>query len=703
MTQNWAFAGEPPVVGGPEGVSTLVRGSTFCIGERSGDIRPDGAQGLFFRDLRSISRWELRVDGYSTQALACYHPEPSEATYVARVPPTAGRADSHLLVTRHRVIADGMREEVTVRNLGQEAAGCTLTLLVDADFADLFEVKENRVVAHPDRVARLAGEAGEVLFTHRWLGRGRDVRVRSSPVGRTSPGLLTVAAAIEPRSSWTLRLEVDFAVDGLPVEPGTSGEEAPKRWGRRLREDTRISTPYPALETTLRTARADLAALLIKDPDHPDREVVAAGAPWFMTVFGRDSLLTAWMALPLDPGLAVGTLHTLAARQGSRVDPLTEEQPGRILHEMRFGSETGLALGGGTAYYGTVDATALFVMLVGEAAAWGVDGAEISALLPHVDRALDWIREHGDRDGDGFVEYQRATDRGLLNQGWKDSGDGVTGSSGVQAVPPIALCEVQGYVYGAYRARARLARLLGDEDGARSWDQRAGDLKAVFNERFWLPDRGYFALALDRDKRPVDALTSNVGHCLWTGVVEADKAAALAGHLGSEALFSGWGVRTLADTMAAYNPLSYHNGSVWPHDTAIVVAGLARYGFDELARRIATAVVDAAVAFGSRLPELWCGFARAEYEPPLPYPTSCSPQAWAAGAPLLLVRSLLGLHPDLPAGRLYVAPSLPASWLPLTLEGVRMGDARVRVHVDADGVSVDGLGEGVELVLGRPD
>jgi glycogen debranching enzyme len=289
------------------------------------------------------------------------------------------------------------------------------------------------------------------------------------------------------------------------------------------------------------------------------------------------------------------------------------------------------------------------------------------------------------------VEYARATDRGLLNQGWKDSFDGINFVDGRLAEAPIALCEVQGYVYSAYLARAHFAREAGDDALCERWAQRAADLRAAFNERFWLPDRGWYAVGLDRDKRPIDALASNMGHCLWTGIVDEDKAEAVAAHLLGPDLFSGWGVRTLAQSMGAYNPLSYHNGSVWPHDNAIVAAGLVRYGFVDEAQRIAAGMLEAAEAFGGRLPELFCGFDRAEFDQPVPFPTSCSPQAWASAAPLHLLRSLLRFNPSVPRGEIHLAPAVPRAYLPLQLDNVALAGTRVSLSVTSDGFDIDGL------------
>jgi glycogen debranching enzyme len=319
-------------------------------------------------------------------------------------------------------------------------------------------------------------------------------------------------------------------------------------------------------------------------------------------------------------------------------------------------------------------------------------------LLPAADRALAWMEEYGDRDGDGFIEYQRKTDHGLRNQGWKDSGDGINFADGTLAEPPIALCEVQGYAYAAYIGRALIATINGDSATADACAAKAARLKEVFNDRFWLPERGYFAVALDGDKKPVDALASNMAHCLWAGIVDDDKAADVAGHLMSPEMFTGWGVRTLASTMGAYNPASYHNGSVWPHDNALAAAGLMRYGFVNEAQKIAYGLLEAAGHFDGRLPELFCGLDRGRYPAPVPYPASCSPQAWASAAPVQLIRSLLRFDPGLPWDELWLAPTLPTDNSRFHLENVPFsGDGRLSIHIDGGSVTVQGLPQGIVL------
>ncbi len=699
MTQAWAYEGSPG--GGATGSVTLVEGATFCISGPSGDIRTGAEQGLFFRDTRFLSRFVLTVDGLELEALAAQCPAPYAGTFIARRPPKVGTADSTLLVVRHRYVGNGMREDIVVRNLGRETAGVLLVLAVDADFAGLFEVKEGRAQRR-DSIESSAG-ASDLSMSYQFGTESRAVRLSGDAEAKAIPGQITWQLAVDPRSDASVSVQVTPTQDGVeilpryaPGQPIETSQPAARHEAWR-RAAPLVSTPEERLGSLLTTSAEDIGALRMFDPDHPDRVVVAAGVPWFMTLFGRDSLLTSWMLLPVDPTVALGTLQTLAQLQGDKVDPLTEEEPGRILHEVRSGPDAEMALGGGNLYYGSIDATPLFVMLLGELRRWGLAAAEVDALVHHADRALEWMEQFGDRDGDGFIEYQRATDRGLANQGWKDSFDGINFAAGDLARPPIALAEVQGYVYAAFLARAHFAREARDLDVARHWSKKAHRLKQQFNEAFWMPDRGYFAVALDAEKRQVDALASNMGHCMWTGIVDEDKAPSLVRHLMSPEMFTGFGLRTLASSMGAYNPMSYHNGSVWPHDNAIVAAGLMRYGFVAEAQRIVLGLLDASEQIGNRLPELFCGFDRQEFDQPVAYPTSCSPQAWSAAAPLYLLRTLLRFDPWVPFGKVWCDPAVPEQFLPLRIDRFDLAGNKVSIDITNDGWHVAGLPEGMVL------
>ncbi|MBO0852444.1 MAG: amylo-alpha-1,6-glucosidase [Nocardia sp.] len=683
-------SGEPALL---NGAVTLVEGSTFCLSDRIGDIESGTAQGLFYRDARVVSRWELRVDGQHLEPLSVLSPEAFTARFVLRRPPRAGAADSSLLVVRERLVADGMRETIVLENLGREPTAVVLELRADADFVDLFAVKEGRV-GHGR--AEILVTDNELLLNDR-ADRARGLAVSSSELPTVMPGSLSWRIVVPATGRWKTEILAQPTVANQRVQvalrPGEHyrSSEPGRKMAAWRDTATKLTSGDPQLTSILHRTESDLGALQIRDK-RQHRTFVAAGAPWFMTLFGRDSLLTAWMALPLDSSLALGTMQQLAEMQGQQVDALTEEEPGRIMHEIRRGPSGGLAIGG-EVYYGTVDATPLFVMLLAETRRWGAAPESVRALLPAADAALEWICHFGDRDGDGFVEYQRATDRGLANQGWKDSFDGVNFAAGVSAQAPIALCEVQAYVYAAMLARAELAEEFDQPHKAAKWRDRAAALRTKFAESFWIPEKGWYAIALDGGKHRVDALTSNVGHCLWSGIVPDEHAEQLITQLSAPEMDSGFGLRTLSSAMGAFNPMSYHNGSVWPHDTAIAVAGLLRYrhipGAVELATRLSGGLLDAASSFGGRLPELFCGFQRTRFSSPVPYPTSCSPQAWASAAPLLIVRSFLGLDPDVPRRTVTILPNVPEQWGRLELTDLRLGGTTIDLAVDGDQVTAN--------------
>jgi glycogen debranching enzyme len=703
MAEPWTFAGESVSLGPLGGTINLVEGSSFCISGRSGDISPGSPQGLFFRDTRFLSRFELRVNGQAPEPLAATIPEPFSAIVVGRSRPRPGRADSTLLLFRKRYIGRGMREDLEIHNYADEPSYCSLEYMVEVDFADLFEVKEGRVELSDGDHAFEAKDS-VLSFRYRRGATKRGAVVKVSDEARIAGNVVLFEIIVPARGTWSTCIEVAPVIDeemiepryrcGHPVERATPVERL-ARWRAQTPE---LDTDSEALRAVVARSAEDLGALRIFDPDYPDRVVIAAGAPWFMTLFGRDSLITSWMALIVDPDLALGVLQTLARFQGEKVDPRTDEEPGRILHEMRFGDAASLSLGGGRVYYGSADATPLFVMLLGELRRWGLAREVVDQLLPHANRAMEWIEQYGDRDGDGYVEYQRMHDRGLENQGWKDSHDGIRFANGEVARAPIALCEVQGYVYGAYLARGHFAHEMGELDVAEHYRAKALDLKRRFNEDFWLDEHGWFAVGLDHEKKPIDSLASNMGQCLWTGIVDEEKAPLVAERLLSDEMFSGWGIRTLASNMGGYNPISYHCGSVWPHDNAIIAAGLMRYGFDEHARRVIMAMVDAGVTQGGRLPELFSGLERSELNTVVSYPTSCSPQAWAAASPLLFLRTLLRLDPWVPHGKVWLSPTLPEEIGHLRVARIPLAGRRVSVDVHDGDVKVEGLPPELELV-----
>ncbi|WP_426007438.1 glycogen debranching N-terminal domain-containing protein [Paenarthrobacter sp. NyZ202] len=683
------------------GTVTLVEGTSFCISLPNGDIQADHPHGLFFQDTRVLSEWRLTVNGQRLEPLTAQAPEPHRAVFAARVTRAEGYADSPLVVERIRELGFGIAEHITVHNHSTEPVECRVMVEASADFADVFEVKEARVQRQWSGSRHV--HATGLSISAEWQQVRKSVVV-SSDAATAAPEGLHATVTIPPRGCWSATLEV------RPEDSNRPGEPRPDQGGLspsdRRRQEWVARIPIlrmgnHGIERTLRRSYDDLGALRIEDPAHPERVVVAAGAPWFMTLFGRDSLWASEMAMPVDPSLALGTLKTLAGRQGTRVDPVTEEEPGKILHEVRLDVSSNLALGGKSTYYGSVDATPLFVVVLGSVSRWGFAKETIAELLPHADRALEWIRDYGDRDGDGFVEYQRLNPEGLINQGWKDSWDGINFADGTPAEPPIALCEVQAYVYDAYMARAWMAYDAGDAPLASDLARRAADLKARFNEQFWMPDRGYYAIALDGKKRQVDACAFNMGHCLWVGLVDDDKAPKVVERLMSPEMFSGWGVRTLATDMGAYNPASYHNGSVWPHDNAVIAAGLMRYGFIDEAQRIATSLFEAADYSGGRLPELFCGFSRDKYGEPVPYPTACSPQAWAATTPIQLITSLMRYDAHVSRGGFWMDPHLPPSFGDLHITNAPLAGGRMTIDITESVPEVRGLPEGMMFHQGH--
>jgi glycogen debranching enzyme len=703
MPDPWTTSASASVAGA-YGVVTLVEGSAFCISSRSGEIDPEHPQGLFFRDTRFLSEMRVLLNGSVPEPLAATTPDPFSAVFVLRGSPVAGRADSHLVMYRRRYVGRGMREDIELENFGEEAAFCAIEIVLDADFADLFEVKEGRVRKQGE--LGLHADGSRLTFTYKRNMFERAANVDFSEVPRIHGHHVMYETVVPPGGRWSTCVQVTPVIGteeitpryvcGQPVERSTPVARL-EEWQARMPVVTSDDDQFRAL---LDRSTRDLAGLRIFDPEYPDRAVIAAGAPWFMTLFGRDSLLTSWMAMLVDPDLALGTLQTLARFQGRDVDPRTEEEPGRILHEMRFGETAALALGGGRVYYGTVDATPLFVMLVGELSRWGNRVEEVDALLPAADAALQWITDYGDKDGDGYVEYQRANDRGLQNQGWKDSWDSMRTRAGLLAMPPIALCEVQGYVYAALIARGHCATEAGDVELAASLVERAEELKRRFNQDFWVEtdEGGYFALGLDRDKRPIDGLGSNMGHCLWTGIVDEEKAPLVASALMNDDMFSGWGIRTLASSNGGYNPISYHCGSVWPHDNALCAAGLMRYGFVDDAHRVMRGLIDASTWFGNLLPELFAGIPRVGLGFPVSYPTSCSPQAWAAASPLLFLRTLLRFEPDIRHAKLHLAPAAPEWMGRLRLERIPLMGGYLGVEVTGDEVHVTEAPDGLTVV-----
>ena len=654
---------------------SILDGSTFVVSDTHGDVEagPDQVQGLFYRDTRFLSRWVLTVDGRRPDVLSVENGKYFEAQFFLYPPTGTIYENPYLSIIRKRKVGDGFHEDVTVFNHGNETRQAEIRLEAGADFADLFEVKDAL-----DKKGEAYREVrdGELVLGYRRDDFVRETRITSGEPAEVTKDGFVFRLTLAPQSEWTTCIDVRPVTEETveAVKYGHDAEDAHPNMAVTLEEwieeAPALSCDADDVQHVYRKSLVDLAALRFYSILFPGESLPAAGLPWFMTIFGRDSLITSYQSLPFTPDLARTALRVLAARQGTKVDDFRDEEPGKILHEIRFGELVHFGERPHSPYFGSADTTPFFLILLDEYERWAGDTELVRALEPNARAALAWIEEYGDRDGDGYVEYQRRNeDTGLENQCWKDSWNSIIWNDGTLAELPRATCEIQGYVYDAKVRTARLAReIWGDAELADRLETDAARLKEQFNRDFWMPERGFFAVALDGGKRRVDTLTSNAGHLLWSGIVDEDKGESVARQLMDDKLFSGWGVRTMAEGEGPYNPIEYHNGTVWPHDNSFIAAGLARYGYREQAARIAAAMFDAAAFFDYRLPETFAGYPRERTRFPVEYPTACSPQAWATGAPLMLLRVLLGLEPD--RDQLGIDPLLPDGIERIALRGI---------------------------------
>jgi glycogen debranching enzyme len=683
---------------------TVLDGSTFCVCDERGDV--DGvatASGFFAADTRFLSRSVLTLGGARPEPLSHAQAAPHLAAFVLRNPLVDGLEPNELSIERERFVGDCMEERITVENHGRRQVEVDVRLELEADFADIFVVKSlepgfgtpSDAILPPPRPLRRDGD-GSLVFADAGFP-ARTIVHLSEPCAE-SEGAAAFTVSLAPGERWRLVVAVQPQLNGgAPLAAASFARELDQE---RLRAEEalagwrasapRLRSPWDDLVHTWNRSVADLAALRMRPEGTDFGRLLAAGTPWFMTVFGRDTLISSLQTLVFGPELAASTLRTLAAAQSDTDDPERDAEPGKIIHEMRRGKA---ALAWTDRYYGTVDATPLFLVLLSELWRWTDDPALALELEGHARRALAWIDGPADRDGDGFVEYERRARRGIRNQTWKDSEDSMTYHDGSLVQGPIAAAEVQGYVYDAKLRTAELAReVWRDLELAERLELDAVRLQRRFGEAFWVADRSFYALGLDAKKRPIDSLASNIGHLLWSGIVPPERVHVVADALMGERLWSGWGVRTLAQGEGAYNPLVYHNGTVWPHDNSLISLGLARCGRRQDAARILHTMVEAAAFFDYRLPEVFAGFPRHRTRFPVVYPTASSPQAWAAATPVLLIQVLLGLVPDREAGVLRSeATDLPEWADGLVLEGVRAFDQRWTAHVDAGAVTVEAI------------
>ncbi len=682
---------------------TILEGSSFCICDERGDICAETG-GFFAQDTRFLSLFRLTVNGETPLLLSSGKVEYYSAAFYLSNPLAAALAQDSVAIVRERFVSDTMQDRIVVENVTTEPVSFELALEVASDFADIFAVKEHDFALGDPMRARPLPPAVPVVFdptNNQFVmddpADSSRTQVAFSEQGEVDGRFVRYRVELEPRRRW------EVIADVVP-NPAERRKVARRPAGQRFGEElARVQDSLTAWQLRVPQLRAswdplqhsfgrsvsDLASLRMRGGNNGLARLPAAGMPWFMTVFGRDTLITSLQTLLFGPELARGALEVLAELQATEDDPDIDAEPGKIVHEVRHGKA---AKAWFPRYYGTVDATPLYLILLSEVWRWTDDIMLVNSLKEPAMRALGWIDEYGDRDGDGFVEYQKRSSRGLDNQSWKDSGDSQRFADGRLATGSIAPAEVQGYVFDAKKRMAELARDgWRDRPLAERLEQEAEALRARFDEAYWLEERGgYYALALDGDKALVDSMCSNMGHLLWSGIVPPERVDAVVDALMSDALWSGWGVRTMSTDDRGYSPLSYHNGTVWPHDNSLIAWGLMRYARWPEAQRIVQRMLEAAAYFGYELPEVFSGLPRSQTPFPIAYPTAARPQAWAAGTPVLLLQVLLGLQPDRLRQTLEtVAPVELPSWAgSLRLAGVRVFDRSWDVHLENGQVRV---------------
>lgn len=692
----------------------LKHGESFLVSDRRGDFPAhfEGELGFYHAGTRHLRWLELRLAGERPLLLNAEIAPDNDRIHIGLT-----NADVHgpdgvaiprdvIYLERHIAVIEGhLLQGIAIASFHDRPHEVTLELIFAADFRDVFEVRGTQRA----RRGQLLGEERDGRRV-RAAYRGLDDVVRLTTLAFDPPPMIVASS----RAVYRLRLTPGETVRLHVAVSAGSGDDAPRvddavprlraSAGRLQARAARISTDHEVFNALIARSLMDLTMLLTETAQGL---VPYAGVPWYVAPFGRDSAITALQLLPYQPEVAAGTLRFLAAWQGRARDDFKDEEPGKILHEYRRGEMAACREIPFVPYYGSVDATPLFVVLLAEYVRWTGDLALARALWPAVQAALTWMREHGDRDGDGYLEYVTRSPLGLANQGWKDSPDAVMHADGSLAPPPIALVEAQGYAYAAWHGAGELARLLGEAGDAARCRTAADRLRAAFNQDFWLEHDGIYALALDGAKRPCAVMASNVGQALWAGIVDEARAAAVAKRLMAPDMFSGWGLRTLSARERRFNPMSYHNGSVWPHDSALAVAGFRRYRLVEHAGVLAGALLEATRHFEvARIPELFCGFSRHVDHGPISYPVACAPQAWAAGTPLLLLTSLLGLEADAAQRRLTCqSPVLPPGIRWVEIHDLKIGAASLDLGINRgrDGASVELIGRrgDVELIVRR--
>ncbi len=673
------------------GQITISDGSSFLVTACNGSINDQRAQGFFVRDTRLISYYEISLNrnpltlltsSAITHRVALYQfTNPELLTICGTLP------DGCLIITVRRDIVGGMHEDIDIKNHHRDRVEFQLMLAIRSDFADIFQVKGKQLLPRGKIETTWKENALTTEYQNKSFRRG----IITAPDGASSPlhyanGRLVFDIVLEPGETWHSCINFIALVDGEVLEPkhtsaATDVTEAGKVMANFLNAATQLRSSNIEVTQTYQQALIDLGALRIQVEDNECSWMPAAGMPWFVAVFGRDAVVTSLQTMAVSYEFGRGTLIKLAQLQAAQVDDWHDAQPGKILHELRRGELAQLDEIPHTPYYGTVDATILWIITLAEAYRWNADSNMLDLARAPLECALAWIDKYGDFDGDGFVEYLSRSQAGVRNQGWKDSGDSIIYPNGSLVEPPIALCEVQGYVYDAWHRAADIYEVWGESEQAQKLRSKANELYQRFNEQFWIEDEGFYCLGLDGNKQQIQSITSNPGHLLWSGIVPPERVPKLVQRLFQEDMWCGWGVRTLSNQNPAYNPISYQLGSVWPHDNAFIAAGLKRYGYHQEANRIAEGIFAAASYFESQqMPELFAGIERQPESFPVPYPDANVPQAWAAGAICLLIRTMLGLEANAPHKLLRVRPSLPG-WLPdVELANLAVGNATVTLR-----------------------
>lgn len=661
---------------------TISNGNIFLVSDKSGDIGTNDFQGLYSADVRHLSTYMLLINNMPLEVLTSKTTGFDSATMVLTNTHLEELPGFDLSIVRKRTITKIYHEEISITNNSTKQRQFTLTLQFATDFADIFAIRslthdrnkqffENRIVT-----SKIRKKDSQLVFSYRRETFRRSTVIQVNAAVKFEKDTCSLTVTLDPKQTFSFSLSIAFlfgrnTITGRKINKIKAQSEILHTWQW---SGFQIETDWDDFEAAFKKSLKDLAALRIHEEEAAGRKLTsipAAGIPWFVAVFGRDSLITAYQTIILGTDLAIGTLQLLAKYQGKEMNDARNEQPGKILHEIRFGEAAFFRDWVPFPYYGTVDATPLFLILLSEVYRFGAPERFINKMKGPALAALNWIDKYGDLDQDGFIEYHKTSERGLDNQNWRDSWDSMIFSDGTIAKSPIASSDVQGYAYDAKMRMAEIARNVWKEKQlADTLEKEARELKKRFNEAFWVKDKGYFALGLDKDKRQIDSLASCIGQLLWSGIVEEDKIKPTVDLLFSESLYSGWGVRTISKQDEGYNPIIYHRGTVWPHDNSLIAAGLAKVGERDKALRIIQDMITASACFDYRLPEVFAGFSRNEMPFPVQYPTACSPQAWAAATPILFLRLLLGLEPNRKRQTLTINPIIPEGMENMHIDGI---------------------------------